>query len=183
VDVSKAGKLRFLVDTGADISLIRNTKLKGEAEFEPDRRVKVRGIDGSVVQTYGVIEVQVQEGNFGVRFPFHLVNKQVDPVYDGILGRDFLQSTKANICYKKKRLTFEADGHRVTKEIGVTGKRIEGHAKSVRLPKRSEIIVELPVEKREDGAEGLIDKLEIAEGIYVASSLIRSKETKLSLVF
>jgi hypothetical protein len=63
----------------------------------------VRGVDGSVVQTYGVIEVEVQEGNFRVRFPFHLVNKQVDLVYDGILGRDFLQSTKAKICYEKKR--------------------------------------------------------------------------------
>jgi hypothetical protein len=31
------------------------------------------------------------------------------------------------------------------------------------LPKRSEVIVELPVEKGEDGTEGLIDTLEIAE--------------------
>jgi hypothetical protein len=54
----------------------------------------VRGVDGFVVQTYGVKEVEVREGNFRARFPFHLVKKQVDLVYDGILGRDFLQSTK-----------------------------------------------------------------------------------------
>jgi hypothetical protein len=102
VDVSKAGKLRFLVDTGADISLIRSTKLKGEAEFEPDRRVRVRGVDGSVVQTYGVIEVEVQEGNFRVRFPFHLVNKQVDLVYDGILGRVFCRVQKPTYVTKRK---------------------------------------------------------------------------------
>jgi hypothetical protein len=41
VDVSKEGKLRFLVDTGADVSLIKSTKLIGEAEFNPERRVKV----------------------------------------------------------------------------------------------------------------------------------------------
>jgi hypothetical protein len=82
-------KIKSLVDTGADISLIRSKKLKGEAECEPDRKVEVRGVDGSVVQTYGVIEVEVLEGNFRVRFPFHLVNKQVDLVYDVILGRDF----------------------------------------------------------------------------------------------
>jgi hypothetical protein len=82
-----------------------------------------------------------------------------------------LQSTKANIFYEKKRVTFEADSHRVTKEMfGVTGKCIEGYAKSVSFSKRSETIVELPVKKGEQGAEGLTDKLEIAEGIYVASS-------------
>jgi hypothetical protein len=172
--VSKAGKLRFLVDTGADISLIKSTKLKGEAEFDPDSRVRVRGVDGSVVQTYGVIEAEVQEGEFRVRFPFHLVNKQVDLVYDGILGKDFLQSTHANICYKKKRVTFEVDGHRVAKEMfSVTDKSVKEHPKSVRLPRRSEVIVKLPVEKGKDGVEGLIDKVEIKEGIYVASSLIK----------
>jgi hypothetical protein len=40
-----------------------------------------------------------------------------------------LQSTKVNICYERRRVTLEADGHRVTKEMfGVTDKRIEGHA-------------------------------------------------------
>jgi hypothetical protein len=50
---------------------------------------------------------------------------------------------------------------------------MEGHAKSVRLPKRSKVIVEMPVDKGEDGDEGPINKLEIAEGIYLASSLTK----------
>jgi hypothetical protein len=85
-----ARKLQFLVYTGADISLIKSTKLPTEVKFDPDRSMKVKCLDGSVVQTYGVIEAEVQEGNFRVSFPFHLVNKQVDLVYDGILGKDFL---------------------------------------------------------------------------------------------
>jgi hypothetical protein len=75
VDVSKTGKLHFLVDTDADISLIRSTKLLGDAVFDPNRKISVRGVDG-----YGVIEVGIQEGNFKVRFPFHLVNKQIGVV-------------------------------------------------------------------------------------------------------
>jgi hypothetical protein len=58
------------------------------------------------METYGVTDVEVREGNFRVRFPFHLLNKQVDLVYDGILGRDFWHTTKANIRYASKRLTF-----------------------------------------------------------------------------
>jgi hypothetical protein len=62
--------------------------------------------------------------------------------------------------------------------FGVTDKGIEEHGRSLRLPKRSEIIVELPVEEGEDGAEGIIDKLEIAEGISVASSLTEVQGNK-----
>jgi hypothetical protein len=159
--------------------LIRCTKLIGEAEFDPDHRVKVKSVDGSIVQTYGVIKVEVQEGNFRVRFPYHLVNKQVDLVYDRILGMDFLQRTKANISYVSNRVTFEADGHKVMKEMfSTTGKHMEGHAKSMSLPKGSEITVELPAEKGEEGAKGIIDKLQTAEGIHVASSLTRIEGSK-----
>jgi hypothetical protein len=150
-DISKTGKLDFLIDTGADISLIKSTKLLGEAVFDPNHKVRVRGVDGSIAQTHGVIEVGIQEGNFRVRFPFHLVNKQVDLVCDGILGRDFLQSTKANICYETKRITLEAVGYQVTREmIGVVA-----HQALAQLPKRAEVIVQLPVEKGE-GAQGVI---------------------------
>jgi hypothetical protein len=63
--------------------------------------------------------------------------------------------------------------------FGVT----EEHVRSVRLPKRQDVIVELPVGKREDGAEVLIDKLEIAEGIYIANSLTKIEGNGLSQVF
>jgi hypothetical protein len=62
--------------------------------------------------------------------------------------------------------------------FGVISKGIEGHGRSLRLPKRSEIIVELPVEEGEDGAEGIIDKLEKAQGIFVASSLKKVQGNK-----
>jgi hypothetical protein len=62
--------------------------------------------------------------------------------------------------------------------FGVIGRVIEGHAKSMKLPGRSQIIVQVPVEG-EDGAEGIIDKMEIAEGIYVANSLTRIETNKL----
>jgi hypothetical protein len=102
VEVSKEGKLRFLVDTGANISLIKSTKLIGEAEFDPERRVNVKSVEGFVVQTYGIIDVEVREGNFIVRFPFHLVNKQADLVYDGILGRDFCRLPRPTYATRVK---------------------------------------------------------------------------------
>jgi hypothetical protein len=50
--------------------------------------------------------------------------------------------------------------------------------KILTLPGRSEVIVKLKIENGEKKAEGLISKLEIAEGIYVASSLTMIEGTK-----
>jgi len=40
--VSQGRKLHFLVDSGADISLVKSYKLLGTAEFEPKDRVRVK---------------------------------------------------------------------------------------------------------------------------------------------
>jgi hypothetical protein len=61
------------------------------------------------------VEACIQEGNFKVQFPFHLVNKQVDLVYDGIIG--LLQKTRAKICYESKTVTLMAKGQELTKKM------------------------------------------------------------------
>jgi len=43
VDVSREEEeLLFLVDTEADVSLLKGSKLVGTAEFNPDERIKVK---------------------------------------------------------------------------------------------------------------------------------------------
>jgi hypothetical protein len=46
LDVSMRDKLYFLVDSGADISLVKGRKLLETTEFEPKDRVRVKGVDG-----------------------------------------------------------------------------------------------------------------------------------------
>jgi hypothetical protein len=89
LDVSKGLKLYFLVDSGADISLVKSYKLLGPAEFEPKDRVRVKGAEGSVIETHGGIETLIREGGIDIPFLFQLVSKQVDLKGDGILGRNF----------------------------------------------------------------------------------------------
>ena len=110
VDISETGKLRLLVDTGADISLLRSTKLIGSTEFEPENKVKLKGVDGSTIETFGTIRANITEGNLKFPFDFHLVNRQVDLVYDGIVGRDFLQKAQAKICYNSRTVTLMIEG-------------------------------------------------------------------------
>jgi ssDNA-binding Zn-finger/Zn-ribbon topoisomerase 1 len=98
LDVNQGHKLYFLVDSGADISLIKNYKLLGAAEFEPKDRVRVEGF---VIETHGSIEIRIREGRIDIPFHFQLVSKQVDLRGDGILGHDFFKLMQTRICYKE----------------------------------------------------------------------------------
>jgi predicted aspartyl protease len=113
VKESKSRRLKFLLDTGADICLIKSTELLGTTEFNPKQRVKVKSVDGSIVETHGVVKICAHEGNQ----IFHLVNNQVELVCDGIVGRDFLQHTGAKVCYNSNTVTFKTDNEEWTKKI------------------------------------------------------------------
>jgi hypothetical protein len=117
VDVSKTGKLIFLLDTGADISLIKCTTLVGTTEYDPNQRIKVKCEDGAVVETHGIVEACVGDGKLKIPFNVHLVSTQVDLAYDGILGRDFLRHTTAQICYEGNRVIFRKGDRELTKRI------------------------------------------------------------------
>jgi len=58
VDISKEDNLLFLIDTGANISLLKGNKLIGTTEYDPEKKVKVKCVDGSPMETHGVLEVR-----------------------------------------------------------------------------------------------------------------------------
>jgi hypothetical protein len=86
IEESKTGKIRFLLDTGADISLVKSSMLASGTEFDPDQKVKIKSVNGSIIETHGTLVLHILGGGVVNPFKFHLVNKQVDLVYDGILG-------------------------------------------------------------------------------------------------
>jgi hypothetical protein len=56
LDISKEKGLFFLLDTGADVSVIKSTRLIDSTEFEPWKKVKLKCIDGSIVETHGLVQ-------------------------------------------------------------------------------------------------------------------------------
>jgi hypothetical protein len=89
--VIQGHKFYLLVDSGADISLVKNYKLLGTAEFELKDRVRVKSVEGSVIETHVNIEILIREGGIDIPFGLQLVSQQVDLIGDRILGRDNLK--------------------------------------------------------------------------------------------
>jgi hypothetical protein len=73
------------------VSIVYSKKLIGTTEFEPRQKVIFKSVDGSIVETYGLVQAHLLEEKMSIPVEFQLVNQQVDIEGDGILGRDFLQ--------------------------------------------------------------------------------------------
>jgi len=147
VDISKENELLFLIATGADISLLKGDNLIGATEYDPERKVKVKCVDGSPMETHGVLEVRIELKNSSIVHNFQLVNKQVDIPCDGILGRDFLQRAKARLYYESRTITLNGEicimvGK--TKQLDLREPKLRKIGQ-IKLPPRTESIVKVPV--------------------------------------
>ena len=117
LDVSQGHKLYFLVDSGADISSVKSKKLLSTAQFEPRDQVRVKSIEGSIIETHDSLDARVREGEMSIPYHLQLVSKQVDLKGDGILGRDFLKAMRARICYREEVLIFQYKGVLIRKKL------------------------------------------------------------------
>ena len=75
LDGSGGRALYFLVDSGADVSLVKSEKLLSTLEFEPRERVRIKSVKGSVVATLGSVEAHILEGELSAPIKLQLVCK------------------------------------------------------------------------------------------------------------
>jgi hypothetical protein len=172
LDVSNAGELNLLVDSGADISLLKSKNLLGTVEFEPDERVRLKSVDGSVIETHGSLEIKVQEGQVEIPFKFQLVSTQANIKGDGILGRNFFQRMLAQICYESRTLTLQNGETSIKKRLCHIQPAQETAARRITLPQTAETTVRLPVMAGTEVTEGLVER-KLAPGVYMAGCIAR----------
>ena len=173
VDVSNE-ELLFLIDTGADISLIKAEKLIESTGVDPTKGVKVKCVDGSPIETHGIVEAQVKLRGSSIPHEFHLVTEQVEIPCDGILGRDFLQNARAKICYESRTVVLRGESHSMVGEITPLGIKhtLDETRRRITLPPRAESVVRIPVAP-ESPSVGVISKCEIQEGVFMAATLTK----------
>ena len=173
-DISEGEELLLLVDTGADISILKPDKLDKTKQFDPEGRVKVKGVSGFSIQTLGTVQATIYEGAVKIPFTFQLVGKQVDISCDGIVGRDFLTRAGANISYEKGTLTLGSGSYKIHKVLtSVDAKELPKGNRKLELPGRTEMVVSLPVEGISENDEGITEKRVILEGVYLAGALTK----------
>lgn len=100
----------FLLDTGADISLIKLSKLKDETLCYEDQQITLKGIDHnelSPIKTICYVYLNIQIENKKINHCFHVVPDTFPISFDGLIGNDFIKKFKVQINYLDNILKFQ----------------------------------------------------------------------------
>jgi Zinc knuckle./Retroviral aspartyl protease. len=171
-DISNGNKLPLLVDTGADVSLLKPDNFEKMWQFDPEGRVKVKSISGSTIQIKGAVQAVMYEESVRTPSAFQLADKRIDLPSDGILGKDFFAHAGAKICYETGILTLGTGSNKIHKVLPPI--KTKNQSKGIRrlvLPGRAEIVARLPVEGITRNNEGLTEKQEIRKGVCLAGAI------------
>lgn len=88
--------LNFLIDTGADISIIKFGSIYCKANINTDRITRLNGIGQGLVSTIGTITtdliLDLTVENVIISHRFHVTNDDFPIPCDGIIGLDFIKT-------------------------------------------------------------------------------------------
>lgn len=106
--------LRFLIDSGSSICLIRESSLSPKPQLE-NHIIKFKGINDvdSYAKTKGkfILSINLKDNDV-LPFYFHVIGDDINLPYDGIIGTSFMKAYKVNVLYSKSRLEISDDPSR-----------------------------------------------------------------------
>ena len=164
IDISTA-KCSFLIDTGADISLLKANIVKGSTIVNTDTKCNITGISTDNIPTLGSTDARIiltEEKQ--IIQTFQLVEKDVHIPTDGILGRDFLVKYHCKIDYDTWLLSGHDDNE--TFEFAIESD-VDG---DIFIPARCEVFRKLDL--GDSNNTYLVKSKQIKKGVFLANSIV-----------
>jgi len=159
--LSKSGKLKFLIDTGAEISIVKGASLNPGFNYEPTKGINVRGISNALLKTEGTVILKIFTPTHETTHTFHIMGDCFDCQYDGILGQDFWKNKRAAINYCDRTITMGE----VLINFDNESNKVVNETHRLTLKTRTESIVRLPTKSK---GRGIMSKRETVPGVYLA---------------
>lgn len=166
---------KFLIDTGASVSLLKYQEKLNNLDFDLDQgdKITLTGLSANApVETAGSCILNLHFHSQKVSAKFHLVTENHNLPHDGILGNDFLSTNGAIINLNKSQLFLASLG----RPIEIVCKK-EINSKSFILEPRSETVIEVDILNK-NISQGICPEIKIAEGVYLAKSLVKVNNNK-----
>lgn len=195
---TKLPRNSFLLDTGADISLIKISKLKGDTLIYEDTKFLLRGIDNSSpssVQTLGYLHLDILIGKTQVTHLFHVIRDDFPIQFDGIVGNDLLKQHMCHVDYENDilhinntRLPLCCIENPLT---NINPNTHEGHVNQsyqetmpysfpIIVQPRSESIIPIKIINPEISV-GIFPHTTILDGIYLCPSIVQIQSNSIAL--
>lgn len=129
----------FLVDTQADISLIKQSAIHSHfniaKHLNTSQITQIRGITNHVIRSIGTISIRFYIHNVALLCTLHVVPDDFNIPSDGILGKDFIKNYNCILDYDHMLLTIKANDTYLEVPI------LDGpNRESIVLPARCEVL-------------------------------------------
>lgn len=151
--------LRFLVDTGASISLIRYDCLPSNFTFTGET-VQLKGITGNI-SNKGIVKLNILIGHFQKQHKFCVIDN-IECSVDGILGIDFFQQSNASIDFADECIRIQGGEY----EIGINSV----NTICVNLAKRCEQFLDVVTDETDDL---VVVPKQVCKGVFTAGMIVR----------
>lgn len=171
-------KIPFLVDSQADISVIKRSSVPSAFEINHDEIISIKGITDNFITSVGTIEINLLFDEFYLIHTIHVVPDEFAIPVPGILGKDFLKDFQCTIDYATMTLTIVVDSGSVTLNIW------EGpEENTIVIPPRCEVIRHFKTNRKTNlNQDQYIDSTEVTPGVIIAKSIFNPNSAFLRVI-
>lgn len=101
-------KITFIIDTGAEISIVKLNKLDQNTKVNIRDKITISGVThGNIMRSIGKTFSNIYLSHIPFGHDFHIFSSNVQLYCDGILGNDFSFKYNARINYGTRQIEFE----------------------------------------------------------------------------
>lgn len=157
----------FIIDTGADISLLKKNFIKDDILCDPEKKFTIQGITNENIKTLASVKSKILlPRQISLDHEFQIVEKNFPISCAGILGKDFLLNYKCILNFEVLTLELKYNNLQFIFDLCPENKF------NFTFPSRSEKIIKLPI-KAKDNVECVCPSQILSTGIYLASSIVK----------
>lgn len=180
LNIMKQNHELFLIDTGADICLIKRGCIRDDVNCYPNSKCLITGITSEDVSTLALCYADIILPNSKIiSQSFQIVDDLFPIPVQGIIGRNFLKNNQCKIDYCKDVLEIPSDNCIINLKFDVPSvdnsslMMVNCNDVSSNIPSRSERIMKIKVEFP-DG-DYVCHSDEIQSGVFIANSILKVK--------
>lgn len=105
-------RLKFNIDTGAAVSILRAEKIL-DAKINSKNRINLIGLTQPQIKTMGTSKIEFDFEKTRIQYMFHVIFGNHHLQSDGLLGSDFLITYNAKIDFHKRVLCLKFDSNKI----------------------------------------------------------------------
>lgn len=160
----------FLVDTQADISVIKIEALNENAYIDSSDLITIKGITTEPITSFGTVQLDIYFQQNKISHTFHVVPNEFNIPSNGIIGKEFNKKHNCKIDYSDMTYTIRCNGSEISIPIN-----FESQENTVVLPARSETFRIFHILNFKEPS--IILNQEIESGIFIPTTVVHSQNT------